>query len=210
MLKILIADDHELVRSGIKHLIADEFAQTTIGETGTGRGVLEAVRKEAWDVVVLDIGLPDKNGLEVLKELKALRPAQRVLVYSTYLEEEYAARVLKAGAAGFLSKETASEEMVCAINKVCRGGTYVSLSFAERIALEVASGTASPPHRILSDREYAVLCLLARGKTIGAIADELCLSVSTVSTYRARLLEKLGLKTTAGLIRYALKHNLTD
>lgn len=210
MLKILIADDHEIVRTGIKQLLAEEFTQAHVGETGTGRGALDAVRKDAWDVVVLDIGLPDKNGLEVLKELKALRPAQRVLVYSTFLEEEYAARVLRAGASGFLAKETASEELVGAVNKVLQGGTYVSPSFAERLALDITGGATLLPHQALSDREYEVLCLLARGRTVGEIADSLSLGITTVSTYRSRLLDKLKLRTTADLIRYALEHKLGD
>lgn len=210
MRRILIADDHEIVRQGIKQLLAEEFAPATLGEAGTGQGVLDAVRKEAWDVVVLDIGLPDKNGLEVLKELKALRPSQRVLVYSTYLEEEYAARVLRAGAAGFLSKEMASEELVGALNKILQGGTYVSPSFAERLAEGVSAKAPPLPHQALSDREYEVLCLLAQGKTVGDIALSLSLSITTVSTYRTRLLQKLRLKSTAELIRYAIENRLVD
>lgn len=210
MVRILLADDHAVVRRGLKQLILEELAHAFVGEAATGQAVLDSVRNENWDAVVLDISLPDKNGLDVLKELKALRAALPVLIFSTYLEDQYAVRALKAGAAGYLTKENAEEELVAALQKVLKGGTYVSPSLAEHLAGEVSGKTAVEPHHALSDREIEVLRLLANGKTVSDIADKLSLSVTTVSTYRARLLEKLKLKSTAALIRYALDHKLAD
>ena len=210
MLRILIADDHAIVRHGVKNLIAEEFEKVTIGEAATGRGVLDAIQKQTWDVLILDLNLPDKNGLDVLKEAKAARPTLPVIVFSTCLEEQYALRALKAGCAGYLNKGNAMEELVGAIKKVVQGGTYISPSFAEHLAGAVSSRGTVLPHQRLSDREHQVLCLFARGKTTTEIADTLSLSVTTISTHRARLLEKLKLKTTADLIRYALDHKLVE
>lgn len=210
MTRILLADDHAVVRRGLKQIILEDLGQAVVGEAATGQGVLDSVRKERWDTVVLDISLPDKNGLDVLKELKALHPALPVLIFSTHLEEQYAVRALKAGAAGYLAKENAEEELVAALKKVLSGGAYVSASLAERLAGDVSGKADSAPHHALSDREIEVLRLLAKGKTVSDIADQLSLSVTTVSTYRARLLEKLQLTSTAALIRYALDHKLGD
>lgn len=208
MIRILLADDHAVVRRGLKQIILEDLGQAVVGEVATGQGVLDSVRKESWDAIVLDISLPDKNGLDVLKEVKALRPSLPVLIFSTGLEDQYAVRALKAGAAGYLAKEIAEEELVAALKKVLQGGIYVSPSLAERLAGDASGKADSEPHHALSDREIEVLRLLAKGKTVSDIADQLSLSVTTISTYRARLLAKLKLKSTAALIRYALDHKL--
>jgi DNA-binding NarL/FixJ family response regulator len=208
-MKILLADDHAIMRKGLRDVLVEGLGQVEIGEAATGRDALEAVRKQAWDAVVLDVNLPDKNGIEVLKEMKALRPGIPVVVLSLHPEDQYAVRMLKAGAAGYLTKEAAPEELVAALKKALHGGRYVSPALAEQLADSVG-GAPAEPHQTLSDRELEVLCLIARGKTPTEIADMLSLSVKTVSTYRARLLEKLRLHSTADLIRYAVDHKLVE
>jgi two-component system, NarL family, invasion response regulator UvrY len=210
MLNILIADDHAIVRRGLKDMVTEEFTQARIIEVSTGQAAIEAVRKQAVEVVILDLNLPDKTGIEVLKELKLLRPNVPVLVLSVHPEEQYAARALKAGAAGYVTKNSAPEELVTAIKKVLQGGKYVSPALAEQLAKHIGVKTDGPLHQTLSDREDEVLRLIANGKTPTEIADHLSLSVKTVSTYRARLLEKLRLKTTADLIRYAVDNKLVE
>ncbi len=207
---ILVADDHAVVRRGLRQVIAEECDGAVVEEASTGQGVLDAVRRQDWAAVVLDINLPDKNGLEVLKDLKAMRPTLPVLILSHHAEVEYAARAFKAGAAGYLTKESASEELTIAIRKVLAGGRYVSPSFAEQLAGRLTDELDGPPHHALSDREHQVLCQIARGKAVSQIANELALSVKTISTYRARLLEKLHLANNAALMRYALDHRLVE
>lgn len=207
---ILIADDHAVVRRGLRQVIDDECGGAVVEEAATGQAVLDAVRRQDWAVVILDINLPDKNGLEVLKDLHALHPALPVLIISHHAEEQYAARAFKAGAAGYLTKDSASEELAVAIRKVLGGGRYVSSSFAERLAGHLAGRAAATSHEALSDREHLVLCRIGCGKTVSEIADELALSVKTVSTYRARLLHKLQLANNAELMRYALDHRLVE
>lgn len=207
---ILVADDHAVVRRGLRQVIAEECDGAVVEEASTGQGVLDAVRRQDWAVVVLDINLPDKNGLEVLKDLKAMRPALPVLILSHHAEAEYASRAFKAGAAGYLTKESASEELTVAIRKVLAGGRYVSPSFAEQLARRLTGERDDLPHHALSDREHQVLCQVARGKAVSQIADELALSVKTISTYRARLLKKLHLANNAELMRYALDHRLVE
>lgn len=206
----LVADDHAIVRRGLRQLVAEECAGAVVEEASTGQAVLDAVRRQDWALVFLDINLPDKNGLEVLKDLQALRPALPVLILSHYAEEQYAARAFKAGAAGYLTKDSAAEELPTAIRKVLAGGRYVSSSFAERLTGHLTGNAHAAPHEALSDREHLVLCEIARGKTVSQIADEVALSVKTVSTYRARLLEKLGLANNAELMRYALDRRLVE
>ena len=206
----LVADDHAIVRRGLRQLVAEECAGAVVEEASTGQAVLDAVRRQDWALVFLDINLPDKNGLEVLKDLQALRPALPVLILSHHAEEQYAARAFKAGAAGYLTKDSAAEELPTAIRKVLAGGRYVSSSFAERLTGHLTGNAHAAPHEALSDREYLVLCEIARGKTVSQIADEVALSVKTVSTYRARLLEKLGLANNAELMRYALDRRLVE
>ena len=206
----LVADDHAIVRRGLRQLVAEECDGAVVEEASTGQAVLDAVRRQDWALVFLDINLPDKNGLEVLKDLQALRPALPVLILSHHAEEQYAARAFKAGAAGYLTKDSAAEELPTAIRKVLAGGRYVSSSFAERLTGHMTGNAHAAPHEALSDREHLVLCEIARGKTVSQIADEVALSVKTVSTYRARLLGKLGLANNAELMRYALDRRLVE
>ena len=180
------------------------------GEASTGREVLQAVRKHDYDVLVLDIAMPEGGGLEVLQQLQTLKPDLRVLILSMYPEKQYAVRALKTGAAGYLTKESVPDELIAAIRKVARGGKYVSQSLAEQLASELRGEVEKEPHQTLSDREFQVMILLAAGKSITDVAEELSLSVKTVSTYRTRILEKLNLKSTAEIIRYALEHELVE
>ena len=207
---ILVADDHAIVRRGLRQVIAEECDGVVVEEASTGQAALDAARRQDWAVVILDINLPDKNGLEVLKDLKTMRPALPILILSHHAEAEYAVRAFKAGAAGYLTKESASEELAAAIRKVLAGGRYVSPSFAEQLAGRLTSDLDTLPHHALSDREHLVLCQIAQGKAVSQIADELALSVKTVSTYRARLLEKLHLANNAELMRYAFDHRLAE
>jgi len=208
MIRILIADDHPIVRRGVVHLLKETFKSAQFGEAETSPEALGKVRQEKWDLLILDIGLPGRGGLDVLHELKNSAGSPPVIVYSMYPEQEFAVRALKAGAAGYLTKESAPEELARAIRKVLGGGRYVSDSLAERLALELGSGRVRPPHELLSDREFEVLRMLASGMTAKQIAGELSLSAKTISTYRSRILEKTGLRTTAEVIRYAIEHKL--
>ena len=208
MINILIADDHAIVKEGLKQIVSSEPDMEVTGEAHNSQGVLDLVRARNWDVVVLDINMPGRNGLEVLKELKQERPGLPVLVLSVHPEEQYGIRVLKAGAAGYMNKESAPEELVTAIRKVIRGGKYLTPTLAERLAFQVADGLEAHPHEKLSDRELQVLCLIASGKTVSEIAGDLSLSVKTISTYRARILEKMSMKSSAELTRYALQNHL--
>ena len=209
MLRILIADDHAIVRQGLKQVLLEEFQQATIVEASTGQGVLDMVQVQPWNILILDIHLPDKNGVEVLKEVKMVKPDLPVVVLSLSPEDQYGIRVLRAGGSGYLTKESAPEELVTAVKKVIGGGRYVSSNLAEQLAASIAPQANGPSHQSLSDRELEVLEYLGSGKTVTDIADTLALSVKTVSTYRSRLLEKLHLKTTADLIRYAYEHGLS-
>ena len=208
MINILIADDHAIVREGLKQIVSSQADMKVAGETHNAQGVLDLVRAGNWDVVVLDINMPGRNGLEVLKELKQEHPKLPVLVLSVHPEEQYGIRVLKAGAAGYMNKESAPEELVTAIRKVIRGGKYLTPTLAERLAFQVADGSEAHPHEKLSDRELQVLCMIGSGKTVSEIADDLSLSVKTISTYRARILEKMAMKSSAELTRYALQNHL--
>jgi len=208
MIKILIADDHAIVRAGLKQILEGTSDLMVAGEVASGREVLELIRQEEFNVLVLDISLHGKSGLDVLKNVKSENPQLPVLVLSMHPEEQYAVRVLKAGASGYLTKESAPDELIAAIRKVARGGKYITASLAERLAFELEHNASQPIHASLSDREYSVMCLLASGKTVTAIAEELCLSPKTISTYRARILEKLRLKTNAEVMRYAMQHGL--
>jgi two-component system invasion response regulator UvrY len=208
--RILIADDHAVVRQGLKQILVDEFPSAVFGEAATGAEVLDQARTHKWDLLLLDISLPDKSGLDVLKELKQVQPKLPTLVLSMHPEDQFAVRVLKAGAAGYLTKETAPEKLAEAARKAINGGTYVSPSLAETLAHEVKGEFDKPLHETLSDREFEVACMLASGKSAKEIANAMALSVKTVSTYRTRLLEKLRLKNNAELTRYAMQHHLVD
>lgn len=208
MLKILIADDHAIVRAGLKQVLADTPDMTVTDEAGATE---EAIRKALdgdFDVVVLDISMPGRGGLEVLQQIKSQKPKLPVLVLSMHPEEQYALRVLKAGAAGYLTKESVTEELIDAIRKVSNGMKYVSPELAQEIAFALDSDTERPLEETLSDREFQVLCMIASGKTPREIAEELSLSVKTVSTYRSRILEKMRMKSNAELTNYAIKNNL--
>jgi two-component system, NarL family, invasion response regulator UvrY len=208
MIKILIADDHALVRKGLQQVIREQAPDMSVAEAADGEQVLAMLREQEWDALVLDIGMPKRSGLEILQEMRHERPGLPVLILSVHPEDQYAIRVLKAGAAGYLSKDAAPEELVAAIRKAVSGGRYVSPALAEKLALGLTGGLDKLPHEQLSDREYTVLMKIGEGKSVGEIAEELALSVKTVSTYRARVLEKMNLKTNADLIRYTLENDL--
>lgn len=191
--------------------MAEAFPQAEIGEASTAFDTLEQANKHQWSLIVLDLTMPGRSGLETLQELKASHPEVPVLILSMHPEDQFAVRAVRAGAAGYLTKESVAEEMVMAARKVLAGGRYIRPSVAELLAVQLQNGGANlPPHNSLSDREFQVMNLMAKGKTVTAIADELCLSVKSISTYRARILEKLKLHSTADLIRYALEHRLVE
>ena len=209
-MRILIADDHAVVRRGLKQILADEFKQAHFGEAANAREALDRLRKENWDAVVLDITTPGRSGLEALKEIREEKPKLPVLVLSMHPEDQFAVRVLKSGASGYMTKESAPEELVGAIKKVLAGGRYVSPSLAEKMASYLAIDSPKAPHERLSDREFVVLRMIASGKTVSQIAEELSLSVKTVSTYRTRILEKTGMTSNAELTHYAIKNQLVE
>ncbi len=210
MIKILIADDHPVVREGLKQILARASDMTVGGEALNGQEVLEKIAAEEWDVIVLDIGMPGRDGLEVLKDIHREQPDLPVLVLSMYPEEQVAIRALKAGAAGYMNKETAPKELVNAIKKIYNGGKYVSPALAEKLASQLDSHTHNASHEALSDREFQVFRQLAAGREVQEIADELFISVKTVRTYRDRIHEKLNLKNDVELARYAMKHGLAE
>jgi two-component system, NarL family, invasion response regulator UvrY len=210
MLRLLIADDHPVFRRGLEQIIAGTSDMVVAGEAADGWEALEKATTGDYDIVLLDISMPRKNGLDVLSQIKAAKPALPVLMLSMHPEEQYAVRALKTGASGYLTKESAPEEMLSAIRKISGGGKYVSASLAENLASMLQEDADRLPHQALSNREYQVMCLIASGKTVSEISQELSLSVKTVSTYRARILQKLRLKNTAELMRYATKHELVD
>jgi DNA-binding NarL/FixJ family response regulator len=209
-MRVLIADDHPVVRHGLKQILNTDAEMKVVGEAKNGNEAMELARKLEWDVAVLDYSMPGRSGLELLAEIKREFPQRPVLVLSMHPEELHARRVLKAGGAGYMNKESAGEELAAAIRKVVNGGKYVSATLAERLAVELAPESQKPPHETLSDREYRVMWLLASGKPINRIAKEMFLSPSTVSTYRVRILRKLGLSSNAELVQYAVKHQLVE
>lgn len=208
MIRILIADDHAIVRSGLKQIVASAPDLEVAGEATTSQEVINLAQKQTWDVIVLDINMPGRGGIETLKELKRDYPKLPILVLSMYPEDQYAVRAIKAGAAGYLTKESAPEELLTAIRKVLRGGKYISASVAEHLAFALDTDTSRPLHELLSDREYQIFCLIASGKTVSEIAEELAISVKTVSTHRTRTLEKMQMKTNAELTHYAIRNQL--
>ena len=210
MIRALIADDHAVVRQGLIQILGNIPEITVAGEAINGQEVLDKVRAESWDVVILDISMPDCSGLDILKQLKSERPKLPVLVLSMHSEDQYAVRALKAGASGYLTKDSAPDELVKAIRKVVSGGRYVGSCLAERLAFEIGADSSKLPHETLSDREFQVLRLIASGKSVTEIAAELYLSSKTVSTYRVRLLKKMNLKTNAELMHYAMQNRLVD
>jgi DNA-binding NarL/FixJ family response regulator len=207
-MKILLVDDHAVIHQGLKRILSDEFQEATFGEARHPQEALDRVSRERWDLVLLDVDLPGRGGLDVLKQMRAEHPKLPILMFSMHSEEQFAVRALKAGASGYVTKDSDSERLVEAIHKVIRGGRYVSAALAEKLAADLSRDVSPISHEILSDREFEVMRMIAEGKTTTAIADLLSLSVKTVSTYRARILEKLQLETTSELIRYAIDHGL--
>jgi two-component system, NarL family, invasion response regulator UvrY len=210
MIKILVADDHTIVREGLKQIVGEVGDMMVADEAGNGQEALAKIREGDYDVVLLDISMPGRSGLEVLKDIRAERPKLPVLILSMHSEEQYAVRALRAGASGYLTKASAPDELIGAIRKVSRGRKYVTASLAEKLALELDVDTHKPPHETLSDREYQVMLMLAAGKSVTEIADELCLSVKTISTYRSRILDKMNMKKNTELMRYAIENGLVD
>lgn len=204
MLRILIADDHEIVRKGLREILARGLTDAIFGEARNAEDVLQAVRTQSWEVLILDLTMPGRSGLDVLRDLKSEQPTLPVLVLSMQSEHQYGKRVLKAGAAGYLHKDSAPEELIHALRKVLSGGRYVSPTLAEKLAVDLAAGSDQLPHDRLSDRELEVLRMITAGKHTSQIAEELHISVTTVSTYRARILEKMNMRTTAELMHYGL------
>ncbi len=205
---VLLIDDHEVVRDGVKRIFDDRAGAIQFGEAATAAEALRLAYEQDWDLAVLDLSLGGRGGLEVLKELKQARPKLPVLVLSMHSEEQYARRAFKAGAAGYITKGSSRAELRKAMEKVSGGGRYVSPALAERLVVDISRDDSRPPHETLSDREMEVLLLIASGKTVGEIADQLALSDKTISTYRARILEKMFMKTNAELTRYAFQNRL--
>jgi two-component system invasion response regulator UvrY len=210
MIKALIADDHAVVRKGLRLILQETSDMQVAGEAASGLEALDSARQGGYDVVVLDITMPGRSGFEVLKDLRVEHPELPVLVLSMHAEEQFAVRLLKSGAAGYLNKESAPEELVKAIRKVVAGGRYVSPTLAEKLAFEIDAGSDKLVHETLSDREFQVMRMMATGKTVKEIAAELSLSVKTISTYRARILTKMNLHTNAELIHYAITNQLVE
>jgi DNA-binding NarL/FixJ family response regulator len=210
MIRILIADDHAIVRHGLKQIIEESGEMRVVAEAGSGSEALRKIREIACDVVVLDISMPDMSGIDVLKQIHAERPQLPILILSIYPEDQYAMRLIKAGAAGYMTKESAPAEVVRALFRVAGGKKYISPAVAEILANDLGTDEEKLPHQMLSDREYQIFLLLASAKTVSEIADDLALSVKTISTYRSRVLEKMHLNNNAELMRYAIDHHLAQ
>jgi two-component system invasion response regulator UvrY len=210
MIKILIADDHAVVREGVKHILSESNDIVIADEANNGHEALEKVLKNDFDLILMDIAMPGRDGLEILKDIKAQKPKLPVLILSMFPEEQYALRALKSGASGYMTKESIPDELVKAVQKISLGGKYISSSFSEKLFSILDSGREKPLHENLSDREYQVMRMIATGKTLKEIADELSLSVKTISTYRSRILEKMDMKNNAELTHYAIKNALVD
>jgi DNA-binding NarL/FixJ family response regulator len=210
MIRLVIADDHTIVREGLKQLLSAASDLSVVGEAQNGHEVLARVRELDFDVLLLDMSMPGKSGTELIKQVHAEKPKLRILVLSMHEEEQYAVRAIKAGASGYLTKESASAQLVSAIRKVAGGGAFITSSVAEQLALGAMPDAAGPPHSALSDREFQVFRAIVAGKTVTDIADELNLSVKTVSTHKARILEKMSMHSAADLVRYAIRHKLVD
>lgn len=207
-IKILIADDHPIVREGYKKILSDTPDMIVADEAENGQEVLNCIRKKNFDLILLDISMPGRSGLEILKELKSERPRLPVLILSIYPEEQYAVRAFRAGASGYLTKASAPNELISAIRKISQGGRYISSSLAEQLTYYLDADAEKPLHETLSDREYQVMLMIASGKTVSEIAAELCLSVKTISTYRGHILEKMKMKNNAEITLYAVRNKL--
>jgi DNA-binding NarL/FixJ family response regulator len=208
MATVLIADDHALLRNGLKQLLAGERSITHIGEAGSGRETLEKLQAERWDLLILDINMPDRSGIDILRQVRATHEHTRILVLSGFPERQYAVNVLRAGASGYLNKEMAPDELLTAVRSVLQGRRYVTPALAELLVNELDADSDKPAHNSLSEREFQIFCKLATGNAATAIADELCISVKTVSTYRSRIFEKMCFTSNADITAYALRNNL--
>lgn len=208
MIRILIADDHSVVRRGLRQILLEGFPNAEIDEVGDTDSMIKKVMNAEWDVIISDLSMPGRSGLEGLQQIRQINAKLPVLILSIYPEEQYAIRLLKAGASGYLNKDLAPEELVNAVRRVLLGKKYITPSIAEKLAASLDHATEKAPHEILSDREFSVLKMLAVGKSVSEIAETLYLSVTTVSTYRARIMTKMGLKTNADLTLYAIEHKL--
>jgi len=207
-IRILIADDHPIVRAGFKQVLSETPDMQVTDEAGNGQEAMACVRKKKLDVVLLDISMPGRSGLEVLKELKDEKPKLPVLILSMYPEEQYAIRALRAGASGYLTKASAPNELISAIRKVAEGGKYISATLGERLTEFLGTDMTRPPHELLSDREYQVMLMIASGKTVFSSAEDLCLSVKTISAYRTHIREKMRMKNNAEITFYAVRNGL--
>lgn len=210
MIRILIADDHAIVRGGLKQLLSGESGLIVAGEAANGLEALRQLREQPFDVAVMDMSMPGRSGIELIKQIKGEHPKLATLVLSMHKEEQYAVRALKAGALGYLTKESAPDQLVAAIRKVAGGGVFISPGVAERLALELGGNHDAAPHTLLSDREYQIFRMIVSGAPIGAIAAELSLSVKTVSTHKTRILQKMRMSSSAELIHYAIRHQLVE
>lgn len=210
MTSILIADDHALIRKGLKQLLAGDPSNRNmeLGEAESGNDAINKLNKKHWDMLILDINMPDRSGIDILKQVRSTHPDTRVLVLSGFSEKQYGVNVLRAGASGYINKETAPEELVSAVQSVLRGRRYVSQALAEHLVDGLDSDADKPAHSALSEREFQIFCKLAAGQSVTDIANELCISVKTVSTYRTRILDKMGFKSNADITVYALRNEL--
>lgn len=210
MIRVLLADDHTIVRAGVKELLGEAGDIAVTGEAGSGAEVLARVREGGYDVAVLDMSMPGRSGVELIKQLKKEQPKLRILILSMHSETQYAVRAIKAGASGYLTKDGAADQLVAAIRRIASGGAYMSPEAAELLARDYQRPADSPPHTLLSDREFQVLKLIVSGKSVTAIGEELSLSVKTVSTHKTRIMEKMGIANQVDLVRYAIRHGLMD
>lgn len=210
MAKILIADDHAILRKGLKQLLTENRSNYEIGEASTGSETLDMLRQAKWDLLILDINMPDRSGIDILRQVHASHPHTRVLVLSGFPEKQYAVNVLRAGASGYLNKEMAPEELLLAVKTVLTGKRYVSATLAELLVTDLDHDSDKPAHTQLSEREFQIFCKLAKGCTVSEMASELCLSVKTISTYRSRVMEKMGFSSNADITAYALRNNIID
>jgi len=210
MIKVLIVDDHTIVREGLRQILEETSDIAVAGEASSAQEVIEKVWNNSYDIILLDISLPGRSGLDVLKQLKSIKPDLPILILSMHPEEQYAIRSLKAKASGYLTKESASDELIDAIRKVAKGRKYITSSLAEKLAFELEDSGKRPYHEKLSDREFQVMCMIASGKRVKEIAETLSLSVKTISTYRARILKKMNMRNNSQLIHYAIKSGMVD
>lgn len=209
-MRILLADDHAIFRRGLRDVLAEEFPRAEFGEADRAQAVLDLLHKSRWNLLILDVSMPGRSGVDILRDIRQVRPELPILVLSMHPEEQYAERVLRAGAAGYITKVNAPQDILSAVRRVVAGGRYVSTNLAEKLASRLATGAEAAAHETLSDREYEIMVMLAQGKSVKDIATELSLSVPTISTHRARLLRKMDLSTNAELMRYALHHRLVE